>query len=80
VPINAIQSNLKGEYVIVIKADGSTENVSVTSGDLVESLVTITTTGSLAAGDKVQLGTSSSSPNNSGGGGIGPGGGVRIGG
>ncbi len=88
VPVNAVQSDSKGEYLNVISADGnSTQRVDVTSGDLVESMVTITTTGSLKAGDRIELGTSSSSSsssssrNNNGGGimvpgaGGGPGGG-----
>jgi hypothetical protein len=39
--------------------------VEVTSGDLVESLVTITTQGSLAQGDQVELGASSSTSSSS---------------
>lgn len=72
VPVNAVQTDSKGEYVNVVSADGnSTQRVDVTSGDLVDSLVTISTTGSLKAGDKVVLGSStSSSKTNNGGGGI----------
>ncbi len=73
VPIGAIQTSSNGEYVVVVKADGSAQRVTVTSGDLVDTLVTITTDGELKDGDQVQLGaTSSSSSNNSnqGGGGI----------
>ncbi len=75
VPINAIQTDSKGEYLNVIQADGSTQRMDIVSGDLVDSLVTITTTGTLAEGAKVELSTSSSSSNssnrnNQGGGGI----------
>jgi multidrug efflux pump subunit AcrA (membrane-fusion protein) len=77
VPVSAVQTGTKGEYVVVINADGSTQDVAVTSGDLVESSVTITTTGKLAEGDTVQLGASSSSSgssnNRNNGGGILPG-------
>ena len=65
VPVNAIQTSSKGEYVVTIKADGSTEQVDVVSGDLADSLVTITTTGKLAEGDKVELSTSGSSSSGS---------------
>lgn len=81
VPINAIQSDAQGEYVLVIQADGSTQSVAVTSGDLSGNLVTITTTGKLAEGDKVQLAASSSSSSSSSNGGNnqgGGGGGIRI--
>jgi len=68
VPVTAVQTDSRGEYVLAINADGSTKRVNVVSADLVESLVTITTTETLAAGDKVQLGggTTSSSSSSSG--------------
>ncbi len=74
VPINAVQSDSDGEYVMVIQGGGNTQRVNVTSGDLADSLVTITTAETLAEGDKVELGastssSSSSSGNNQGGGG-----------
>jgi multidrug efflux pump subunit AcrA (membrane-fusion protein) len=81
VPVLAVMSDSRGEYVLVISADGSrTRRVSVQSGDLSGNLVTITTTENLKAGDQVELGTGSSSnsnPNSGGGGGFqfrGPGG------
>jgi HlyD family secretion protein/macrolide-specific efflux system membrane fusion protein len=86
VPVSAVQSDTKGEYVMVVAADGSTQRVNVTSGDLSGSLVTITTTGKLAEGDTVELGASSSSSSSSssgtnrGGGGIIPGAGGPPGG
>jgi HlyD family secretion protein len=81
VPVAAVQTDTQGEYVTLVKTDGSTQRVVVTSGDLVDTLVTITTTGELKEGDQVQLGATSSSSssatntNNSdpGGGGIMPG-------
>jgi multidrug efflux pump subunit AcrA (membrane-fusion protein) len=79
VPVGAVQTDSTGEYVILIKTDGSTQRVVVTSGDLVDTLVTITTTGELKEGDKVQVGATSSSSSSSstnsdpGGGGIMPG-------
>jgi hypothetical protein len=86
VPVSAVQSDSKGEYLNVIQADGSTQRVDIVSGDLVDSLVTVTSTGTLAEGANVELGatssSSSSSSRNQGGGGImmpgvggGPGGG-----
>ncbi len=79
VPVTAIQTSTKGEYVEVILADGSTQQVAVTSGDLSGNLVTITTTGKLAEGDNVVLSTSGTSSGtttrNNGGGNFFPGGG-----
>jgi len=87
VPVSAVQSSTQGEYVTVIKANGDTQRVVVVSGDLIDTLVTITlpTAGSLAEGDKVELGASSSSSGNNsnqggGGGGIVPGAGGPPGG
>jgi multidrug resistance efflux pump len=74
VPVGAVQSDTTGEYVTLVKTDGSTQRVVVTSGDLVDTLVTITTTGELKEGDKIQIGASGSSSSstksnsNSGGG------------
>jgi multidrug efflux pump subunit AcrA (membrane-fusion protein) len=65
VPVNAVNNDSRGEYVLVIKADGTTQRVEVTSGDLVESLVTISPQGSLAEGDHVELGASSSAASSS---------------
>ncbi len=80
VPVAAVQSDTQGEYVLRLKSDGSTERISVVSGDLSGKLVTIT--GDLKAGDKVQLGsgtvtasaTQSSNNNQQSGGGLLPGG------
>ena len=80
VPVSAVLSDSKGEYVLLISADGnSTQRVNVTSGDLSGNLVTITpaTAGSLKEGDQVELGsgtTTNNNNNNPGGGGGGPGG------
>jgi HlyD family secretion protein len=51
VPITAIQNDDKGEYVSVIKEDGSTVRVNVVSGNIVGNLVTVT--GNLKEGDRV---------------------------
>lgn len=79
VPVSTVQTDTQGEYVMLVKADGTTQRVVVESGDLMDTLVTITTTGELKEGDQVQLGASSSSSssgtnnNNSD-----PGGGIPI--
>jgi len=75
VPVGAVLSDTKGEYVLLITPDGSTQRVTVVSGDLSGNLVTITTTGTLKEGDQVQLGSGSSSSSGTGGGGGGGGGG-----
>jgi HlyD family secretion protein len=68
VPVSAVQTDSQGEYVTLVKTDGSTQRITVESGDLIDNQVTITTIGELKDGDKVQLGastaTSSSSSNN----------------
>jgi HlyD family secretion protein/macrolide-specific efflux system membrane fusion protein len=71
VPVGAVYSDTKGEYVLVVDASGNSSRVNVTSGELVNSEVTITTTGTLKQGDQVEVGasTGTSSGNNSGGGG-----------
>jgi membrane fusion protein, macrolide-specific efflux system len=83
VPVAAVQSDSTGEYVTLLKTDGSTQRVTVTSGDLANGQVTLTTSSGLKAGDQVAIGTTSStttksSSNSSNGGGIplpgGPGG------
>jgi HlyD family secretion protein len=82
VPVSAIQSDTQGEYVTLVKADGSTQRIAVESGDLSNGLATITATG-LQEGDQVVLGatstaSSTSNSNNNGAGGMlpmgGPGG------
>ena len=79
VPVSAVLSDSKGEYVLLISADGnSTQRINVTSGDLSGNLVTITpaSAGSLKEGDQVELGTGTTTNNNNtrpagGGGGLG---------
>jgi HlyD family secretion protein len=61
VPVSAVQTDAQGEYVTLVKAGGSTQRLTVVSGDLIDNLVTITTTEALKEGDQVQLGTASSS-------------------
>jgi RND family efflux transporter MFP subunit len=61
VPVSAVQSDSQGEYVMLVKSDDTTERITVESGDLMDNLVTITTTGVIQEGDKVQLGATSSS-------------------
>ncbi len=88
VPVAAVFSDTRGEYVLVVDSNGNTQRVVVVSGDLVDNQVTVTTTGSLKAGDQVELGTgtsnngstSSSGGNRSGGGILVPGGGGPPGG
>jgi RND family efflux transporter MFP subunit len=81
VPIGAVQTDSRGEYVMRIKDDSSTERIEIKSGDLAGKLVTITTTSDLKEGDRVQVGTvntNGSSGNNDrqqGPGELGPGGG-----
>jgi HlyD family secretion protein len=90
VPVAAVYSDTQGEYVLLVDANGNTSRVTVTSGDLVNSEVTITTKGTLKAGDQVELGSGGSTSgsggssgntrNNGGGGLIGPGAGGPPGG
>ena len=80
IPVGAVLSDTKGEYVLLITPDGSTQRVTVVSGDLSRNLVTITTTGTLKEGDQVQLGSGSSSSSGTGGGGGGGGPGGPFGG
>jgi multidrug efflux pump subunit AcrA (membrane-fusion protein) len=67
VPVGAVQTDTQGEYVTLVKAGGGTQRVAVTSGDLVETLVTITLAapGELKAGDQLQLGVGSTSSSSS---------------
>ena len=76
VPVSAVLSDSKGEYVLLISADGkNTQRVNIQSGDLSGNLVTITTTENLKEGDQVELGsgstTSANTRSNNGGGGFG---------
>lgn len=68
VPITAIQNDGKGEYVLVVQADGSTQRVDVVSGAIVDDQVVVT--GDLQAGDRIQTARASSfeAPNPFGGG------------
>ena len=51
VPVTAIQNDDKGEYVWLIKEDGSQARVNVVSGNIVGDLVTVT--GDLKEGDRL---------------------------
>ena len=51
IPITAIQNDDKGEYVWLIKEDGSTTRVDVVGGSIVGDLVTVT--GNLKEGDRI---------------------------
>ena len=62
IPITAIQNDSKGEYVWLVKEDGSTTRVDVVGGSIVGDLVTIT--GNLKVGDRISIAKSSG---NSGG-------------
>jgi multidrug efflux system membrane fusion protein len=57
VPITAIQNDDKGEYVWLIKEDGSTTRVDVVGGSIVGDLVTVT--GDLKEGDRISTAQSS---------------------
>jgi multidrug efflux pump subunit AcrA (membrane-fusion protein) len=91
VPVAAVKTDDSGnEYVIRVKSDGSTEQVSVTSGTVVGTTVVVS--GDLAEGDVVDLGDTTTTTTSatqaadnsglnilSGGGGM-PGGGMPSGG
>jgi HlyD family secretion protein len=59
IPITAIQNDSKGEYVWLVKADGSTTRVDVVGGSIVGDLVTVT--GDLKEGDRISTTKSKSS-------------------
>ncbi len=60
VPVSAVKTDDSGnEYVIRVNADGSTEQVFVTSGTIVGTTVVVS--GDLAEGDVVELGDSTAS-------------------
>ena len=59
IPITAIQNDSKGEYVWLVKADGSTTRVDVVGGSIVGDLVTVT--GDLKDGDRISTTKSKSS-------------------
>lgn len=74
VPVGAVLSDSKGEYVLRTTADGNSERIDIQSGDLSGNLVTITTTGNLKEGDQIEIGsgTTNNNNNNNPGGGGGP--------
>jgi HlyD family secretion protein len=80
VPVNAVSTDSQGEYVVKVNSDGSSQQVTVVSGDLVDTLVTITTKENLSVGDKVELGATNSSNSSGSGGNQGGGGGFIQGG
>jgi HlyD family secretion protein len=53
VPITSVQNDSKGEYVLVLQADGSTTRVDVVSGSIVGDLVVVT--GDLKEGDSLTI-------------------------
>jgi HlyD family secretion protein len=75
VPVAAVQNDNQGEYVTLVNTDGSTQRVTVTSGDLTGKLVTLTNAAGLKAGDVVALGNGSTTGT---GGAAGGGGGIRL--
>jgi multidrug efflux pump subunit AcrA (membrane-fusion protein) len=78
VPVNAVGSGSQGEYVFVVSSDGSTQQVSVVSGQILPD-DTVIVTGDLQAGQSVGLMQSSSTGTNNGGFGGGAGGARFIG-
>jgi RND family efflux transporter MFP subunit len=54
VPVKAVQSDDAGEYVMLVKSDGTTERVTVVSGVVSGTSVVVTSSG-LKAGDTVEL-------------------------
>jgi multidrug efflux pump subunit AcrA (membrane-fusion protein) len=74
VPVSAVGSSSQGEYVYVVNSDGSTQQVTVVSGQILPNN-TVIVSGNLKAGDSVGLiaSTSTSSNNNGGFGGGGSG-------
>lgn len=67
VPVGAVQTNNQGEYVLVVKSDGSYQRVEIQSGDLSGNLVTVAASDDLKEGDQVVVGTTSSSSTSSSG-------------
>jgi HlyD family secretion protein len=53
VPLTALQTDSKGEFVLLIQDDNSTRRVDVISGEAVGDLIAVT--GDLKVGDRVQL-------------------------
>jgi RND family efflux transporter MFP subunit len=65
IPITAIQNDDKGEYVWLVKEDGSTTRVDVVGGSIVGDLVTVT--GDLKEGDRISTTQSKSRQQGPGG-------------
>jgi RND family efflux transporter MFP subunit len=61
VPITAVYSDDKGDYVLVVAGGGSQQRVDVQSGDIIGNLVAIS--GSLKEGDRVLLAQSAATSN-----------------
>jgi macrolide-specific efflux system membrane fusion protein len=74
VPVSAVGSDTQGEYVYVLNSDGSTQQVTIVSGQILPD-DTVIVTGNLQAGQTVELLPSNSTGTNNGGfgGGGGPG-------
>jgi len=63
VPVSAVGNDAQGEYVVRVKSDGTTERVTVVSGQIVDNDVIVT--GDLQKGDKVELNASSTTTSSS---------------
>lgn len=63
VPASAVQTDTKGEYVNRIAADGTTQQVRITSGQIVGEVVVVV--GDLKEGDRVSMSATSSSSSSS---------------
>ena len=74
VPVSAVGNGSQGEYVDVINQDGTSQQVTVTSGQILQNN-TVIVSGNLKAGDKVGLLSSSSTTSNNSNG---AGGGTRF--
>jgi RND family efflux transporter MFP subunit len=64
VPITAIQNDNKGEYVLVVQGDGSTNRVDIVSGSIVGDLVVVT--GDLKEGDILATSQNTNGPGSGG--------------
>jgi HlyD family secretion protein len=67
VPVSAVGSSSQGEYVYVVNSDGSTQQVTVVSGQILPNN-TVIVSGNLKAGDSVGLIASTSTGSNNNGG------------
>ena len=63
VPVSAVGNGSQGEYVDVINQDGTSQQVTVTSGQILQNN-TVIVSGNLKAGEKVGLLSSSSTTSN----------------